>query len=160
MSEVTLAFLRGELHSANPELKKYFRSGRDFYYNNGAIAFMLGDIDLGVHYWSKISGVRMRRLFNVAHSSEKFFARGVIEDPRYQDVLERLGAGKSWQRQLMEGIMAMEPVTGVKLSPAAQEAFENNTMLIRNTLWPQEVWAEVESRRHAADEPVHATARR
>ena len=147
LSDVTIGFLAGSLRPDSPALKEAYRSGEDYYYNNGALSFMLGDIDKGVHYWSKLRAVQLRRLFNVAHSSEKYFATNVLEDPRYQAVLEQLGAGISWQRRLIEGIIAMEPVLDIKLSDQAREAYENHTFMTRNNLWSEEEWAAIDQKR-------------
>ncbi len=147
LSEVTIGFLSGRLSPGSPALKEAYRSGEDFYYNNGSLAFMLGDVDTGIHYWSKLRAVQLRRLFNVANSSEKYFAAHVLSDPRYHQLLEELGAGKSWQRRLMEGVMEMEAVTGVGLSDASRQAYENDAFMMRNNLWPEQVWAEIDARR-------------
>ena len=147
LSDLTVAFLNGSLHSDSPDLQEFYRPGADYYYNNGVLSFMLGDIDKGVHYWGKLRSVQLRRLFNVAHSSEKYFASNVLDDHRYQSVLEQLGAGISWQRQLIEGVMDMEPVLKIKLSGQAREAYKNQTFLARNNLWSEEEWAAIEQKR-------------
>jgi hypothetical protein len=41
-----------------------------------------------------------------------------------------MGLGKSWQRLLMEGVMEMEPVTGVKLGDKARAAYEEDRFMI------------------------------
>ena len=57
---------------------------------------------------------------------------------------EELDFGKSWQRTLMEGVIAMESVTGVKLSGKSQQAFEDNQFMHRNNLWTPEQFASIE----------------
>jgi len=147
LSDLTIAFLNGSLRPDSPDLQAFYRSGEDYYYNNGVLSFMLGDVDKGVHYWSKLRAVQLRRLFNVAHSSEKYFASNVLEDPRYHAALEQLGAGISWQRRLMEGVIDMEAVLDVKLSDQAREAYENQTFMTRNNLWSEDEWAAIAQKR-------------
>ncbi len=110
---------------------------------------MLGDIDTGIAQWRSLTATQKRRLFNVTHGAEKYFPDAVLDDPRYQALLEEVGLGKSWQRQLMEGIMATESVTGVGLSEKSRQAYESNTFLSRNNLWTPEQWSELDSRKLA-----------
>jgi hypothetical protein len=110
---------------------------------------MLGDVETGISLWRNLTAIQKRRLFNVTHAAEKYFPDSVLEDPRYQALLEEVGLGKSWQRQLMEGIMATESVTGVGLSEKSRQAYESNTFLSRNNLWTPEQWTELSSRKLA-----------
>ncbi len=146
-TDITVDFMSGKLRPGNPAVETAYREGHDFNFNNGVLSFMLGDIDKGVYYWSKLKPVQMRRLFNVVHSSEKFFASNVLENPRYEALLESLGAGKTWQRQLMEGLIAMEPITGIGLSEKSLRAYQSDTFMARNNLWPESVWSDVERKR-------------
>lgn len=141
-TSVVTGFLSG---SIQPESAEYFAAlvdNPDFYYNNGALAFMTGDIERGVYYWQNLPPVQLRRLFNVTHSAEKYFPDEVLASVEYQDLLESLGAGISWQRRLMEGVMQMQTSTGVGLSRKAQDAYDNSQMLMRNNLWTEQQWAE------------------
>ena len=47
----------------------------------------------------------------------------------------------------MEGIIAMERVTGISLSESAKSAYASGTFMSRNNLWTPEDWAELESRK-------------
>lgn len=137
-SEVILAYLSGEVYRQSPDT--FMGKGQDFHFNNGVLSFMLGDIEAGMEYWRSLEPVQMRRVFNVVHSSERFFSAEVLEDPRYQALLEEIGAGKTWQRQLMEGVVEMEPVTGVRLSEKARTAYKEGVFMSRNNLWTEEDW--------------------
>lgn len=148
-SEAVIGFLSGDIQLGNPAYQSIMSSEGDFSFNKGALSFMLGDIETGAALWRGLDPLQKRRLFNVTNVAEKYFPHSVIDDPQYQALLEELGLGKSWQRQLMEGIMAMESTTGVHLSAMSRMAYETNTFMSRNDLWTPEEWSELESRKLA-----------
>lgn len=148
-SEAVIGFLSGEIVLGNEAYHAIMDKGEDFNFTKGAVSFMLGDVETGVELWRHIPPLQKRRLFNVTHSAEKYFPPAVLEDPRYLAVLEELDFGISWQRRLMEGVMAMQPMTGVALSERARAAYEAGTFMARNNLWSEEDWAELESRKLA-----------
>lgn len=152
-SEAVIGFLSGEILLGNDAYQTIMSKDEDFNFTKGALSFMLGDVETGVVLWRNIPPLQKRRLFNVTHSAEKYFPHAVLEDPRYQSVLEELDFGISWQRRLMEGVMAMEPMTGVRLSESARNAYEAGTFMSRNNLWNAEDWAELESRKLAGMQP-------
>lgn len=146
-TEVIIGFLSGRVELGNPAYEALMARGEDFNFAKGSLSFMLGDIDSGIEYWRSIPPLQKRRLFNVTHSAEKYFPATVLNDPRYQALLEELNFGKQWQRQLMEGVMEMGPVLGVHLSDKAQAAYDSNTFMSRNDLWTHEEWQELEDRK-------------
>jgi DNA-binding winged helix-turn-helix (wHTH) protein/TolB-like protein len=152
-SEAVIGFLSGEIVLGNEAYQRIMSAGEDFNFTKGALSFMLGDVETGVAFWRSIPPLQKRRLFNVTHGAEKYFPDAVLEDPRYQSVLEELDFGISWQRRLMEGVIAMEAVTGVSLSESAAKAYESGTFMSRNNLWKPEDWAELESRKLAGMQP-------
>jgi len=146
-SEAVIGFLSGDIILGNDAYQTIMSKEEDFNFTKGALSFMLGDVETGVALWRAIPPLQKRRLFNVTHSAEKYFPSEVLDDPRYQAVLEQLDFGISWQRRLMEGVMAMAPVTGVSLSDTARAAYDTGTFMSRNNLWNTEDWAELESRK-------------
>lgn len=148
-SEAVIGFLGGEIVLGNAAYQAIMSAGEDFNFTKGALSFMLGDVETGVTFWRNIPPLQKRRLFNVTHGTEKYFPDAVLEDPRYQAVLEDLDFGISWQRRLMEGVIAMESVTGISLSESARIAYDSGTFMSRNNLWNPEDWAELESRKLA-----------
>ncbi|MDP2348399.1 MAG: winged helix-turn-helix domain-containing protein [Gammaproteobacteria bacterium] len=148
-SEAVIGFLSGEIRLGSDAYREILSRDGDFTFNKGALSFMLGDVETGVAFWRDLAPPQKRRLFNVTHSAEKYFPQRVLEDPRYQALLEELGLGKSWQRQLMEGVMEMESVTGVALHEQSRKAYESDTFMSRNNLWTAEEWSDLESRKLA-----------
>ena len=142
-TDIVAGVFTGELHPGSDALAQQYALGRDFNFNNGSLSFMLGDIDKGIEYWSDLATVHKRRLINNVHVSEVYFADGVVEDRRYQDLLEELDFGLAWQRTLMEGIMAMQTATGVELSQRAKRAYASNEFMSRNDLWTDSQWADI-----------------
>ena len=148
-SEAIIGFLSGKITFGSAAYQDVMSREGNFSFNKGALSFMLGDVETGIELWRGLTAPQKRRLFNVTHSAEKYFPDAVLENPRYQALLEELGLGKTWQRTLMEGIMAMESVTGVGLSEKARQAYNSNTFLSRNNLWTPENWSELDSRKLA-----------
>lgn len=146
-SEAVIGFLSGEIQLGNAAYDVVMDKDEDFNFTKGALSFMLGDIETGTHYWRNIPPLQKRRLFNVTHSAEKYFPAVVLEDPRYEALLEELNFGKQWQRQLMEGVMAMQDVLGVQLSERARAAYESDTFMSHNDLWSEEQWQELAERK-------------
>mgnify|MGYP003111618951 CR=1 FL=1 len=141
-SETIMGVLAGDILADTPSYFAALREHPDFFYNNGVLAFMVGDIERGVHYWQNLQPVHLRRLFNVTHAAEKYFPDEVLYSPQYLALLDALGAGLEWQRRLMEGVMAMESVTGVGLSRRSREAYDSQRMMIKNNLWSEQDWSE------------------
>jgi DNA-binding winged helix-turn-helix (wHTH) protein/TolB-like protein len=139
-TEVVTGALTGRLHHGSPELDSHYNKGQDFHFNNGVLAFMLGDVDTGAKFWRSLRPVQKRRLVNIVYASEKFFPDQVLDSPDYQALLEELDVGISWQRTLMEGVMAMESVTGISLSEKSRAAYENQEFMGRNNLWTEDQW--------------------
>lgn len=154
-SETIIGFLKGEITLGNDYYKQLMDKGNDFNFNKGALSFMLGDLQKGIELWRNIPPLQRRRLFNVAHSVERYFPVAILEDPRYQAVLEELNAGKSWQRQLMEGVLAMQDTLDVHLNAQSQVAYESGTFMSRNNLWTHAEWAELEARKLTGMQTPH-----
>ena len=152
-SEAVIGFLSGEIQLGNAAYDAIMNKGEDFNFTKGALSFMLGDINTGTEYWRNIPPLQKRRLFNVTHSAEKYFPSAVLEDPRYEAVLEELSFGKQWQRQLMEGVMAMQESLGVSLSMRARAAYESNSFMTHNDLWSEEQWQELAERKLTGKQP-------
>lgn len=141
-SEIIMGFLAGDIQADSPSYHEALRNDPDFYYNNGMLAFMVGDIKRGVDYWQNLPPVHLRRLFNVTHAAEKYFSDEVLYSPEYLTLLDSLGAGQDWQRRLMEGVMAMESVTGIGLGRQSRDAYDNHHMMMKNNLWTEQDWSE------------------
>jgi len=146
-TESVMGFLAGTIRADDHSYLTAMRDHPDFYYNNGVLAFLAGDIETGAWYWQNLPTVHLRRLFNVTHAAEKLFPDEVLAAPEYLAVLESLGAGTSWQQRLIEGVMAMESITGVAPSRKALDAYQNQQMLIRNNLWSEQQWSEYDHHR-------------
>ncbi len=141
-STIVVDFLEGNITPDSDALAQALIDDPDYYYNNGALSFMLGDIDRGIAYWSQLRPVQLRRLYNMAQVSEKLFPDRVLESPRYHALLDQLGPGIQWQRRLMEGVTSMASITGVELSPVSRAAYNNQYLMIRNNLWSDQEWQE------------------
>lgn len=148
-TEIMMGFLSGSIQPGSEQYHAAMREHPDFYYNNGVLAFMAGDLELGSHYWQNLSPVQLRRLFNVTHSAESYFPEHIVTSVEYQSLLESLGAGLSWQHRLMEGIMQMEAVTGVGLGRASRNAYDAGVMMMHNNLWSEQQWAEFNHHKNA-----------
>lgn len=141
-TDITMSFLAGDIQPGSAEFFAALREHPDFYYNNGMLSFMTGDIKRGIQYWQNLQPEQLRRLFNVTHAAEKYFPDYVLASADYQGLLETLGAGVSWQHRLIEGVMQMEEITGVALSRQSIEAYDRGELMTQNNLWSEQQWAE------------------
>lgn len=164
LSKINLAAASGELFRLR-SLDQVARTGERFRYpelvaadtladpdlqfNNGVRELILGDIGAAARHWRRLSPVDQRKLYTRLHASEYLIPDAVLRDPDYHALLESVGVGKSWQRQLMQSILALQPVTGVALSPAARRAWESNEFMSHN-----DHWSEAQLRRLESLKPV------
>ncbi len=123
----------------------------DLAFNNGVLHFLLGEFDAGATYWYDLTRIDRRKLFTRLHAIEPFLPAQVIDDPRYAQLLESLGVGVSWQRQLMEGVQAMSEQTGIGLDLASRQYYDNGHLMLRNNLWTPETWSRVDANRPFGD---------
>lgn len=143
-SQVVIGVLTDRLYPGSKEVEESYRLGPDFNFNNGTLAFMLGDVNTGAAFWRALRPTQKRRLVNLVYATEKFYSNEVLASEQYQALLEELDVGLSWQRTLMEGVMAMEPITGVALNKKSREAYEQGYFMGRNNLWTEAQWQTLE----------------
>ncbi len=148
-----IAALSGKLKPGSEALQALYNRGQDYYFNNGVVAFILGDVETGINFWARLEPLQKRRLLNMAQVSERYYPASVLHDPHYQQLLDNLDVGKSWQHTLMEGVLAMQEATGVTLSDTAMEAYRHERFVVRNTAWDADFAEET-----AADDTAHGTA--
>lgn len=115
----------------------------DLQFNNGIMKLILGDISSAASHFRKLNTIDRRSIVTRLHSAEILFPDSVLENPAYHGLLEELGFGLSWQRQLMREIKDMQAVTGIKLSAQAEQAFNENDFISRNTLWDSSQWTQL-----------------
>lgn len=126
---------RGRLRLDSDAFAAEVAKGQDAAFNNGVVSMINGDLALGSQFWSGLHPLQKRVLLNLTHSSEKYFPDTVINDPKYQVLLESLDVGLSWQRTLMEGVMVLQGVTGVALSETAYRHYQQEAFMAHNNLW-------------------------
>ena len=157
-TRVVTGALSGEFMTDPVALQAQYAMGANFYFNNGALAFMLGDVTTGIDFWRKLVPVQKRRLINNVHTSEIYYPSNVVTNPDYQHLLEELDFGISWQRTLMEGVLEMGQATGVRLSDAAKRAYENKEFLHHNTLWTDSQRASIDNLKMLARTQIRSAA--
>jgi DNA-binding winged helix-turn-helix (wHTH) protein/TolB-like protein len=138
-------YFSGKFEVDNDAVTDTLINDPDYFYNNGLLCFMAGNLDQGIAYWNAIPPVQRRQVFNDLHRSEKFFPLHVVSSPRYQQLLESLGLGARLQRQLMAGVIEMEALTGVDINTDSYTAYQGDTLMIRNNLWSESQWEEFEN---------------
>ena len=126
---------RGRLRLDSDAFAAEVAKGQDAAFTNGVVSFINGDLGLGTQFWSALHPLQKRWLLNTTHASELFFPDTLIDNAAYQQLLESLDVGLSWQRTLMEGVMVMQGVTGVALSETAYEHYQQGRFMSRNNLW-------------------------
>lgn len=113
---------------------------QDAAYTLGVASFMAGDLVTGAAAWRSLHPMQKRWLLNLTPQMEMYFPPSLTASADYQSLLDTLDVGMAWQRTLMEGVMVMEGVTGVKLSDTAYSAYQEKRFMQRNNLWRDEQW--------------------
>lgn len=117
----------------------------DLQYNNGVMRLILGDVTGAREHWLRLTPVDHRKLITRLHATEILFPDEVLESAEYHNLLEELGVGRSWQKQLMDGVLAMEKVTGITLNHKSMAANENDRLLAKNNLWADTDWLKLDT---------------
>ncbi|MCB1666283.1 MAG: winged helix-turn-helix domain-containing protein [Pseudomonadales bacterium] len=137
---------RGLMNREDGQFRMSGSPDQDAAYTHGAASFIMGDFATGAEAWRSLDPLQKRWLLNLTPQMEMYYPLAINASSEYQNLLDELDVGKSWQRTLMEGIMVMEGVTGVKLSDTAYSYYQQGRFMLRNNLWTEEQW------------PVHARA--
>ncbi len=140
LTQLVVDAARGALNRENAAFLGELEFDQDSAYARGLASFMLGDIEAGARYWRAIHPLQKRWLLNLVHAQEHFLPAQVLASDEYPALLEELDVGQSWQRTLMEGVMLLQGVTGVALSDAAYSHYQQNSFMMRNNVWPANVW--------------------
>lgn len=135
LSQIIISALYGSSFPEGDAFEAKNSDNPDFNFSLGAKAFILGDIDKGIEKWSNLNAADTRRLFSWLSFVNFFFPYEVLANERYAALLDELGTGINWQRQLMEGVNEMSSVTGIYLSDDSKAAYIADKRLTRNNLW-------------------------
>lgn len=138
LSQVVISALFGRSSESGERLEAQHKDNPEFNFAMGVKRFILNDIEGGVAHWRNLSLPDNRRLFAWLDKADIFFPISVLEDARYASILEELQFGESWQRQLMEGVVETNAITGTHLSPPSAHAHARSQRLYRNNLWNHE----------------------
>ncbi|MCB1648498.1 MAG: winged helix-turn-helix domain-containing protein [Gammaproteobacteria bacterium] len=135
LSQVIISALYGSSIPAGDRLEAMNRNNPEFNFVFGVKAFILGDVNEGIQRWQHLNALDIRRLFSWLSHSVIFFPDAVLEDARYQALLDELGIGRDWQHRLMEDLIQMSEVTGITLSEESRTALASGQIFTRNNLW-------------------------
>lgn len=142
LSRVIVAGLKGDVnHDVNGELAATAGyqdllsaeklHDADLAFNNGVLYLMMDDFEAAVPYWRNLTRIDRRKLFTRLHAIEHMFPRSVLEGEAYAALLEELGAGRSWQQQLINGVAELSEYTGVYPDPATLARMSENELVLR-----------------------------
>ncbi len=138
LSQIIMEFA-GEVENPASYRDDLLRAGTltdpDLAFNNGIMHLIQGDISGAAQYWKHLTPIDSRKLFTRLHALEIHFPDAVIHDAAYAELLEKVGVGVTWQRNLMEGVQALSEYTGITLSPASQEHYQRGELMLHNNLW-------------------------
>lgn len=135
LSQVIISALYGSSIPAGDRLEAMNLNNPEFNFAFGVKAFILGDVNEGIQRWQHLNALDVRRLFSWLSHSVIFFPDSVLEDSRYQALLDELGIGRDWQHRLMADVKQMSEITGVFLSEESRTALASGQIFTRNNLW-------------------------
>jgi len=116
--ELTLLAQRGAIQPGSPALIEAFANPQATNASRGIACFILGDVECGVRYWREIEPTFLPLEWQFISGEEKFWAPGVVEDPRYQALLDELGIGRRWRAYMRSKADELAPITGIALTSA------------------------------------------
>ena len=79
----------------------------------GEACFIMGDVPCGVHFWRAIEPGYLRQKWQYNQQDEAIWAKGVVDDPRYQALLDDLGIGSKWRSYMRATAAELTPVLGL-----------------------------------------------
>ena len=112
-----LAALRGDLPARSEQLIAALDDPRVNDYLRGVTHFIVGDVEYGIAAWRRAQGSNSRkaaRALIYAVHAESCYTATVVNDPRYQDVLDELGIGGQWTAYLRAKVAELAPITGIE----------------------------------------------
>lgn len=113
-ARLTLGAMRGDLSPRSNELAHSFADPRANNSMRGAVSFMLGDIEAGVDYWRKMKPAP--GWWQFITGMEWYWAPGVVDDPRYQALLDELGFGRRWRAYMRSKAAELTSITGIEVT--------------------------------------------
>jgi len=114
---VAVAIFEGSITYGSDEFNAALQDESAGDFSRGAWCFMLGEVEEGIRYWSRLSGRSYQGAVYFAHSIETLMPLGVREDPRYQNLLDALGIGRQWTAYMLDRARELEPITGIPAIP-------------------------------------------
>lgn len=105
----------GELPIGSARLQEALSNPLASNATRGEVCFVLGDVECGVRYWRDLEAAYLPLIWTFLSSMEVFYADGVVEDPRYQALLDELGVGQDWRACVRRTVVGLEPLTGIGL---------------------------------------------
>jgi len=115
-AKLTLRAIRGDFVLGSGALERVLSHPTGLNVNRGTVCFVVGDVERGVEFWRDIEPMFSSQLWRFQSQKERFYARGVVEDPRYQDLLDYLGIGHRWKSYLWECTQELAPITGIPVT--------------------------------------------
>jgi len=115
-ARLTLAAIKGDISPRSNELAHLFAHPRANNSARGAVSFMLGDVEAGVGYWREMEPGHLATWWDFIAGNEWYWAPGVVNDPRYQTLLDDLGFGRRWRVYLRSRVAELTSVTGIELT--------------------------------------------
>ena len=115
-ARLTLKAMRGDIRAGGNELAHAFADPHATNTTRGIISFILGDVEAGVRYWREIEPGFLPLLWQFNSGNEWFWAPGVVEDPRYQTLLDELGFGRRWRAYMREKVAELTPITDIEVT--------------------------------------------
>jgi DNA-binding winged helix-turn-helix (wHTH) protein/tetratricopeptide (TPR) repeat protein len=118
-SRTTEYFMRaaqGQMPIGSPVLGEFLMDKRWFGLVQGEVMFILGDVETGTKNWRAMTGNELNVLSINLPSMEFMFADNVVDDPRYQEMLDDIGLGTEWRDFLKRRVAALAPATGLRPS--------------------------------------------
>jgi DNA-binding winged helix-turn-helix (wHTH) protein/tetratricopeptide (TPR) repeat protein len=115
-AETMMRAERGEFAKGSSALQGVLDDPRTNNATRGWLCFAVGDVECGVRYWRDMEAAFLPLQWLATPEEEQYWAPGVVEDARYQSLLDELGVGKKWRAYMRAHAAEIAPVTGVPVT--------------------------------------------
>jgi tetratricopeptide (TPR) repeat protein len=118
--QLILSGLKGELPRNSQALDLAMANPKASNQIKGVIYFIVNDVEKGIAAWREMEAGLVHLLWKYQASREDTFDQRVLDDPRYQALMEDFGLGKRWRAYLLAQTAQLADITGIPVTTTVE----------------------------------------
>jgi len=112
-AQLALAARKGDIPLHSEALANALAHPKATNMMRGTIYFTLGDVEQGISAWRNMESGLFHLLWQYQSNIETKFDQTVLDDPRYQALMNDFGLGKRWHAYLHDQTKELADITGI-----------------------------------------------